>query len=360
MHSSFSSFRKFSCALVSLLLLLNAILLYGMFWPPLNPCPKPKALVRMLPREINALEAKVSVLENKDLMNKLESCAQDGFPVDIPFLSGDFFRCIADFVFEEGDEERIKFDASKIGFRNHDRLDVVFIKSDFVKEFFEKKYHRIQKPFIVITHNSDYSTKESWRKYLDLPLVVKWYAKNKVFDHPKLEGIPIGILNRRFLNETEAINRERALNVYSYSIRPLSERKFNVYVNFALGREDAFRSKVFRIGRLLSSSLVVPARTLVSVDQYFEQLSDSRFALSPRGSGLDCYRTWESIYVGTIPIVETSNIDHLLDGFPVLVLESWDHLNDEAVKSWDLFNEQASISLKIWMSHWYQEIISRK
>src|SRR5690606_33447515 len=44
---------------------------------------------------------------------------------------------------------------------------------------------------------------------------------------------------------------------------------------------------------------------------------------SPRGAGLDCYRTWEALLLGTIPIVKTSTLDAAYDGLPVLIVDDW-------------------------------------
>jgi hypothetical protein len=53
------------------------------------------------------------------------------------------------------------------------------------------------------------------------------------------------------------------------------------------------------------------------------------FVLSPRGNGLDCYRTWEALLIGTIPICLRSTLDPLYDGLPVLLVASWDDVTQE-------------------------------
>ncbi|MGK4301821.1 hypothetical protein, partial [Klebsiella pneumoniae] len=41
---------------------------------------------------------------------------------------------------------------------------------------------------------------------------------------------------------------------------------------------------------------------------YLIDLSESYFVLSPPGMGQDCYRTWEAIFMGSIPIVKSSTL----------------------------------------------------
>ncbi len=51
-----------------------------------------------------------------------------------------------------------------------------------------------------------------------------------------------------------------------------------------------------------------------------------KFAVSPHGGGLDCYRTWESLFLGMIPIVRTSTLDPLYNGLPVLIVSHWEEV----------------------------------
>ena len=54
------------------------------------------------------------------------------------------------------------------------------------------------------------------------------------------------------------------------------------------------------------------------------KLSKYKFILSPPGAGIDCHRTWEALYCGTIPIVISSSINELYEDLPVLTVSSWD------------------------------------
>ncbi|KAI8801833.1 hypothetical protein BJ742DRAFT_744152 [Cladochytrium replicatum] len=44
-----------------------------------------------------------------------------------------------------------------------------------------------------------------------------------------------------------------------------------------------------------------------------------KFGISLFGNGVDCYRTWELLYLGVIPIVKSSTINFVYAGLPVLV-----------------------------------------
>ena len=40
-----------------------------------------------------------------------------------------------------------------------------------------------------------------------------------------------------------------------------------------------------------------------SLDSYLKTMSQYRFVLSPPGFGYDCFRTWEALALGCVPIV---------------------------------------------------------
>lgn len=75
----------------------------------------------------------------------------------------------------------------------------------------------------------------------------------------------------------------------------------------------------------------------LSREQFFEKLAASKFSICPRGNAYDTFRMWDSLYVGTIPIVvrEAHFHEGLLD-LPILFLDSYqdfsnlskDYLND--------------------------------
>lgn len=51
--------------------------------------------------------------------------------------------------------------------------------------------------------------------------------------------------------------------------------------------------------------------------------------LSPRGNGFDCHRTWESLYLNTIPIVWNSTLNPLYLDLPIIVINDWNEITEE-------------------------------
>jgi hypothetical protein len=53
--------------------------------------------------------------------------------------------------------------------------------------------------------------------------------------------------------------------------------------------------------------------------EYLSDLAQCQWCLSPPGNGPDCHRTWESLYVGTVPLVRyIQGLDDVYAGLPVI------------------------------------------
>lgn len=64
--------------------------------------------------------------------------------------------------------------------------------------------------------------------------------------------------------------------------------------------------------------------------EYFESIVRSRFVLCPSGLGWDSYRIWETLLLGSIPIVEFSAGWHtVLDDLPVLFVTNFNEVTPE-------------------------------
>jgi hypothetical protein len=61
------------------------------------------------------------------------------------------------------------------------------------------------------------------------------------------------------------------------------------------------------------------------VEEYLSELSEHHFVLSPEGNGLDCYRNYEAMYLGVIPILQRSVFSEnmLAANLPVAVVDNY-------------------------------------
>jgi hypothetical protein len=70
-------------------------------------------------------------------------------------------------------------------------------------------------------------------------------------------------------------------------------------------------------------------------DLYLQQLRHAKFILSPSGMGLDCYRHWEAMMMGTFPVIEhfnrtvTDGWFRTMEELPVAWIDSYDNLTPQ-------------------------------
>jgi hypothetical protein len=67
----------------------------------------------------------------------------------------------------------------------------------------------------------------------------------------------------------------------------------------------------------------------------YSTMSSHTFVLSPRGVGLDCYRTYEALLLGSYPIVKSSALDGVFERLPVLIVEDWDRVTIDVLREFE-------------------------
>ena len=208
-------------------------------------------------------------------------------------------------------------------------------------------------PFVLLTGDSDdsvdfYNYYNGINQILKNPFLKKWYVQNWALPlHPKVRILPIG------LDYHTLAKRENPIMSLSYAINPPKklgwgdlamplEQEYNLlsiqkspkrqmlcYVNFNKGYKD--RSDALE--EIPSQLIYKNEKSILRKDFWFE-MSNFYFVISPHGNGLDCHRTWEALALGCIPIVKKSwlSVGKLYENLPVLVVENWSDITLELLE----------------------------
>lgn len=232
-----------------------------------------------------------------------------------PYIAGDSFRAIADHVYDETDRS---LKAQEIRHR-----DVIFVKTDYLQEFFTTIHPYVNHKYILITHNSDYGAPGSFASYLDDTKLYKWFGQNPtIVGHPKFVPIPIGIANRMWPHGNVSIF-DKALSSQSVI------RNRIVGMNFTIGTKADVRQFVHNLFSQKSFCVDLSSKDLFT---YLTNMKRAQFILCPVGNGLDCHRTWEALLMGAIPVMVHSQLDELLSGLPVLIVDNWTDITQELLR----------------------------
>jgi hypothetical protein len=226
-------------------------------------------------------------------------------PSSSPFVSGDSFRAIADFVLEPPAGSL----QGRVG-----KGSIVFVQSSELARFATESLDHADEPFVLVTHNGDLNIDDSYRTIASHPALMHWFAQNAAMRHPRLTAVPIGLENRN-LHYNGVLRDFRKLQQRGRDRAPRILSAFSVQTNPAerLAAREALRSA--------ASVDELPFR--VNSRTYRKILAGYAFVASPPGNGVDCHRTWEALYLGVIPIVHRSTFYDAFPGLPVAAVDDW-------------------------------------
>merc|ERR1712232_323233 len=85
------------------------------------------------------------------------------------------------------------------------------------------------------------------------------------------------------------------------------------------------------------------------------------FVAAPFGGSLDTFRLWESLFLGSIPVVRSSPMDILYKDFPIIIIPSWASVGQDSISSWQYqimkrFGPEpfsAGLRRKLSMQYWF-------
>ena len=205
----------------------------------------------------------------------------------------------------------------------------IFVKVDYIHTFFKTK---IERPYWLITHNGDIPIGDDYLPYMSDNNLIKWFGQNIDTKHFKLNSIPIGIANETWEHGNESILTE--------IINKKLTKENLIYANFDINTNKSEReiclSEINKNGVTLDNKK--------PFKEYLEEVGKSYFVISPNGNGIDCHKTWESLYLKSIPIVTKSVNIEFYQKYPIIIIDSWSEFNssyfttDLYHKTWDKFN----------------------
>jgi hypothetical protein len=182
----------------------------------------------------------------------------------------------------------------------------IFVKTEDL-QLLKNKFGKLLENKIIISHNSD---NEITDKNLIKEAKVQ-FSQNCVIKAKNLVPIPIGIENSQWFDHS-ILHNVRKMNI---------PKTKNIYFLFSLKTHKS-RKNCFDI---LSKKL--EWNTKLPKEEYFKELKRHKYAICPRGNGLDTHRLWECLYLDVIPIMlkkDSTNIS----GLPIIYLDKWEDLGN--------------------------------
>jgi hypothetical protein len=261
------------------------------------------------------------------------------------YPAGDSFRAIADHIYEEG----IDLDPAivKAG-------DTVFVSNSSTLIYLKNIHPKIQHPYVLISHNGDYDMDKSIVDLLD-DKIVRFYAQDAVYKSDKVIPIPIGLENKHYY--TNGI--PWVLDLFTHLSKKETPRKNKILYRFSVHTNPGFRKPLLAYFEKQSimetfTEMLPPIMNLMKLRTY-------KFVASPRGNSIESSRTWEALYLKTVPVVQDFFAMKYFEslGLPMWVIHDWEELSsyteDDLAKKYDELMSGANFEA-LYMDFWIKMI----
>jgi hypothetical protein len=264
-------------------------------------------------------------------------------PSSSPYLSGDGFRMLCK-RFYEG-ETRHFFEPSTV---KQDEL--IFCDAWHLREFLTGPALRIRSPFSVISHNGDCNIDEGFLGILPRNLM-SLFSMNVLVRDERVIPLPIGLENKR-------LHYNGIVRDFDTLRRKAVPKKPRILSAFTIGNNANERGEALRH---LSAAPLNDTIVRINSRAYRKIAATYMFIASPPGNGTDCHRTWEAMYLGSVPIVARSRLTESFYeiGLPMHLVSSYEEISD-----WDeahlaeiyARNRPRFLARALWMDFWTEEI----
>lgn len=167
--------------------------------------------------------------------------------------------------------------------------------------------------------------------------IIYIYSSNINYQHDTIKFMPMGSDFRSIQSFSKLNINNKSRNILCYSNFSLTTHKKRKIVHELI--KDKKFIKFDHMGKFLNYS--------ISRDQFYTNLSNSKFVICPRGNALDTFRFYDTIYAGAIPIVvkEKFHDSYFFKDVPILFM------NDE--KDFETLSES-------FLKNKYKELVHKK
>lgn len=159
-------------------------------------------------------------------------------------------------------------------------MDIVCCQTDQLQNFIQTIIPLLENRIILITHKwyKPAVARSNWTDSVrQNHIVAHWFSQNPIYESDDTySAFPYGI-------------KEINLETFAEALLKYSGIKDTLVQHLYLSQTNVERE-------------ILPKRPKVDRDVYYTEVSRAKFLLSPPGDRPDCYRHWEAIGLGTMPI----------------------------------------------------------
>ena len=202
--------------------------------------------------------------------------------------------------------------------------EVVFVKTDFIhnEEFQKNVLPKIKSRFTLVTGISSYSVDRMSGPILENGLVKHWFCTNPPgITNDKIVPLPIG-----FEEKERAGGNSDVINKHWANQTEWEQKSSMLYLPYHTVGTNPDRDQ--QIQFLESLDFVYVEKERLPFDEYLTKLGKYKFTLCLAGAGYDTHRNYESLLVGSGPIMPSTCVEQVYTFYelPGIFVDDWSRI----------------------------------
>ncbi len=169
--------------------------------------------------------------------------------------------------------------------------------------------------------------------WLNIPEKLKvLFSLNVDVKDDRIYYLPVGLERKRWNPQQK--KQENLFNMMNTDIEPSKL----VYLNIAAGTNIQSRPKLIEVMKDKSWCTNDNRGNGSDYMNFITNIKEHKFVFSPDGNSLEGHRTWETLYLGRIPIIERHVFtEYFAERLPLLIVDNWEDVTEEFLN--DKYNE---------------------
>jgi len=186
--------------------------------------------------------------------------------------------------------------------------------------------------------------------------IVYWFGTNVTVVSPTIEAIPIGLPQVNLFN-----NISDRSYIKQYQKSPIKKTKL-AYMNHSISTNYQERYSLYRDFKNRDWVTQEGGLLRIPYKDYIIQLAQHYYVFSPPGAGIDCHRTWEALYVKTVPIVKDIYAMSFFKDLPMLFVKDYSEVTPELLlENLPRFKKMFETTIpKLDFTYWKNRIITKQ
>ena len=228
--------------------------------------------------------------------------------------------------------------------------DTVFCVNSSIELLFHHVKDENLKNLTLITSQTDDKISKNLIKKLPEQFI-RWYSINVDCTDSQLISIPLGLSNgydkNLYLDD----------NLINVDLNDFTKKKENLlYLSFEENTNIRHRSGLKNYFSQFKWAKILNKKN--EIVEYENDLRISNFVLCPQGNGIDTHRVWETLYCGSIPIIEYHTGFNQFKNLPIMFVDDFYKVSKKSLENF-LDNLQVKNLDMMDFSYWNKEIFKK-